>query len=85
MNQNTHYLDSSNVYGSNEETANQLRTFKGGLLKSTPRPGHHYQKQKPLLPPDLETTINCALPRNVSGVEPPRDVRCFASGIIIYS
>lgn len=29
------YLDASTVYGSNEEQARNLRTFKGGLLRST--------------------------------------------------
>ena len=34
INQITHWLDSSNVYGSNEEEKRKLRTFRNGLLKS---------------------------------------------------
>lgn len=32
LNQNTHYIDASNVYGSNLQVANELRLFKGGKL-----------------------------------------------------
>ena len=34
MNQITHFLDGSNVYGSDEEDAKQLRTQRGGLLRT---------------------------------------------------
>ena len=34
MNQITHFLDSSNVYGSDEEDVKQLRQYEGGLLKT---------------------------------------------------
>ena len=34
INQITHWLDSSNIYGSSDETANDLRAHKNGLLKS---------------------------------------------------
>ena len=34
MNQITHWLDSSNVYGSGNEEARRLRTFQGGRLRS---------------------------------------------------
>ena len=34
MNQITHWLDSSNVYGSDEEEAHNLRSFVGGRLRS---------------------------------------------------
>ncbi|XP_016664411.1 peroxidase-like [Acyrthosiphon pisum] len=32
LNKNTHYIDSSNVYGSDPDVANQLRLFSGGQL-----------------------------------------------------
>ena len=35
INQITHYLDASNVYGSTKEVADSLRVFSGGLLKSS--------------------------------------------------
>ena len=34
MNQITHFLDGSNVYGSDEEDVKQLRQYEGGLLKT---------------------------------------------------
>ena len=34
MNQITHWLDSSNVYGSGDSDARRLRTFQGGRLRS---------------------------------------------------
>ena len=34
MNQITHWLDSSNVYGSGDSEARRLRTFQGGRLRS---------------------------------------------------
>ena len=34
MNQITHWLDSSNVYGSGESDARKLRSFRGGRLRS---------------------------------------------------
>ncbi|KAK7082159.1 hypothetical protein SK128_006279 [Halocaridina rubra] len=44
MNQVTHYLDASNVYGSSKEEDEELRERKGGLLKVQERellPAHH--------------------------------------------
>lgn len=44
MNQITHYLDGSNIYGSSEEEAEEVRLFRGGLLKEQGRnllPPHH--------------------------------------------
>ena len=35
INQITHYLDGSNVYGSTQDVADSLRTFSGGLLKQS--------------------------------------------------
>ena len=34
MNQITHFLDGSNVYGSDDEDAGDLRQYSGGLMKS---------------------------------------------------
>ncbi|KAG7174694.1 Chorion peroxidase-like 11, partial [Homarus americanus] len=45
MNQITHYLDGSNIYGSSEEEEGQLREFQGGLLKV---------QERSLLPPDFD-------------------------------
>ena len=35
MNQITHWLDNSNIYGSNEEESEELREGRSGLLKVT--------------------------------------------------
>ena len=39
MNQITHWLDGSNIYGSSEKAANELRTNFGGQLKITRQTG----------------------------------------------
>ena len=36
VNQITHWLDNSNVYGSTDAVARSLRTFKDGLLRTEP-------------------------------------------------
>ena len=77
MNQNTHFLDGSQIYGSYSETAAVLRTFSKGALKVTPRKGHH---DLDLLPPDNEAQTSCALPKFVSGIDPPAHVKCFKAG-----
>ena len=51
LNQNTHFLDLSVVYGSDECLAAKLRTFKNGELKT-------FQYQYPL-PPQDPTDSNC--------------------------
>ena len=38
MNQITHWLDASNIYGSSDKTALQLRQLRGGQLKVTEGP-----------------------------------------------
>ena len=78
MNQLTHFLDSSNVYGSDDKEALALRTLQGGLLKVTPRSGH---KDLDLLPPDNEPEMDCRLPKDLTGVEAPQEVKCFKAGI----
>ena len=77
MNQNTHFLDSSQVYGSDDETAKILRTFSKGALNVTSRKGHHGMD---LLPPDNAARDNCTLPKSVSGIDPPSHVKCFKAG-----
>ena len=42
MNQITHWLDASNIYGSNEEETKLLRSFRNGLLKITRQAGSKY-------------------------------------------
>ena len=51
MNQITHFLDSSNVYGSDDEDVKALREYKGGLLK-TYKPDQHGDRT--LLPQEGE-------------------------------
>ena len=48
LNQITHWLDNSNVYGSAEDTARQLRKFQDGLLNFTI--GDDGSEQLPFLP-----------------------------------
>ncbi|XP_045159592.2 heme peroxidase 2-like isoform X2 [Mercenaria mercenaria] len=35
LNQNTHFIDASHIYGSDKATSDSLRTFTGGLLKTS--------------------------------------------------
>ncbi|EFX63496.1 hypothetical protein DAPPUDRAFT_268331 [Daphnia pulex] len=74
MNQLTHFLDNSNVYGSDDKTARELRTFKKGGMKVTPR------NELDLLPADEESKVSCTLSKTVSGIDPPTDVKCFKTG-----
>uniref|UniRef100_A0A6A7G547 Peroxidase-like n=2 Tax=Hirondellea gigas TaxID=1518452 RepID=A0A6A7G547_9CRUS len=50
MNQITSYLDFSNVYGSTQEQADRLRTYTGGILKTS---------EGNLLPTDPDREIEC--------------------------
>lgn len=82
MNDNTHFLDASHVYGSDEKEAKALRsaTDKGrmdvthGWKLPT---GHH---QMDLLPADASAKEPCTLSRAVSGIDPPKHVKCFHAG-----
>ena len=78
MNQNTHFLDSSQVYGSDDETAKILRTFSKGALNVTSRKNHHHEMD--LLPPDNNSTMKCNLSKAVAGFDPPAHVKCFKAG-----
>ena len=78
MNQLTHYLDHSNVYGSDLEEQAALRTFVAGGLKVTKRKGHH---ELDLLPPDEDVDMDCKLSKKLTGIEPPEEVKCFKAGL----
>lgn len=71
MNGITSFLDASFIYGSSKETANKLRSFRGGLLKSNSELRHLGLKD--LLPPKLENP-DAGCPR------PNKDTYCFTAG-----
>ena len=78
MNANTHFLDLSLVYGSDDKTAGELRTKESGKLKISPLKSNH---EKLLLPPGNEPLGRpCSLAREVSGVAPSDDIKCFDAG-----
>ena len=82
MNDNTHFLDASPVYGSDDRKARDLRSPDNqGHLRVTHfwkfPTGHH---QFDLLPADEEIDASCALSRAVSGIDPPNHVKCFDAG-----
>lgn len=66
MNQATHYLDGSQIYGSGLKKADKLRAFVGGLLRSS------YKMQKPFLPVSSSSDDHCQY-------NDP-SVTCFLSG-----
>ena len=78
MNQITHFLDSSNVYGSDEEDEQRLREFTGGLLRTfQPEDG----PARSLLPQEEEGEAEgeeCAIPQS------EEDRRCFKAGLRIF-
>jgi hypothetical protein len=45
MNQATHHLDGSMIYGADDETAWELRTFSNGKLSSEIKNGYEYLPQ----------------------------------------
>ncbi|KAL3886206.1 hypothetical protein ACJMK2_026215 [Sinanodonta woodiana] len=69
LNQNTHYIDGSQIYGSDVATSNSLRTFVGGKLQTGADPNIPN-----LLPKDLNNNANCHLPSANS------NVKCFLAG-----
>ncbi|XP_046638989.1 peroxidase-like [Daphnia pulicaria] len=77
MNGISHYLDHSNVYGSDNKRAAALRTYENGTLKVTHQKGHY---DLDLLPPDNMAETNCTLSKAVSGIDPPDNVKCFKAG-----
>jgi len=75
MNQITHFLDSSNVYGSDEEDEKMLREFKGGLLK-TYKP--ETSGDRSLLPQEEgEIKEECEIPETQQELE---NRKCFRAG-----
>ena len=70
MNQITHFHDSSNVYGSDEEDSATLRAGKGGLLKV------HTEDTRSLLPQD-EVKEECEIPDPLQEAE---NKKCFEAG-----
>ena len=79
MNQLSHFLDNSNVYGSDDDEARELRTLRNGAMKVTPELEYY---DLDLLPPDNDTEQDCALSKEVSGIDPPPFVKCFKAGKI---
>nr|CAH0110489.1 unnamed protein product [Daphnia galeata] len=75
INANTHFLDLSLVYGSDDKLAEELRTKENGKLKISPLKSNH---EKHLLPPGPEPLGRpCSLASSVSGVQPADDIKCF--------
>ena len=73
MNQITHFHDGSNLYGSDEEDARELRELRGGLMKSYSGAGG-----AGLLPQEegeLEGE-ECQIPAK----KQERDQKCFRAG-----
>ncbi|XP_063411220.1 peroxidase-like [Mytilus trossulus] len=66
LNMNTHYLDGSAVYGSNKATADSLREFNGGRLKTS--------TNNQLLPKDIPNKSSCKLPAGNP------NIKCFLAG-----
>ena len=75
MNQITHFLDSSNVYGSDLEDEKKLREFKGGLLM-TYKP--ETSSDRSLLPQEEgEEKDECEIPETQQELE---NRKCFRAG-----
>lgn len=70
LNQLTHFIDGSMIYGNDEQQALGLRQFQGGLLKSSRINGAEF------LPFDGRIGEGCILP--TAGIR--RGMRCFVSG-----
>ncbi|XP_076315047.1 salivary peroxidase/catechol oxidase-like [Tachypleus tridentatus] len=66
LNQITSFLDGSSVYGSTDEQASQLRTYKGGMLKSSIMGGRE------MLPMNKDKKSSCG--------NPEQHQYCFISG-----
>lgn len=70
LNQLTHFIDASMIYGNDEQQAAGLRQFQGGLMKSSRINGAEF------LPFDARIGEGCILP--TSGIR--RGMRCFVAG-----
>lgn len=69
MNQATHHLDGSMVYGADDETAWELRTFSNGKLSSEMKNGYEY------LPQVDEPLQQCQVSSNTSACYKSGDLR----------
>ena len=76
MNQITHYHDGSNVYGSDEEDAADLRQFTGGLMRGYTRPGAGDKELLPQADTDQEAE-ECQIDEQSQLFE---DRKCFKAG-----
>lgn len=76
MNVITSTLDANFIYGASKDTADKLRTFNGGLLKSNPV--HRHIGLKDLLPPKLESP-------DAGCVRPDNNSYCFLAGKLTIS
>ena len=74
MNQITHLHDASNVYGSDEEDAKDLREFRDGLLKT-----HKNTHQKGLLPQE-EGELEGEECQIAKSTQDSLDRKCFKAG-----
>ncbi|KAG8228883.1 hypothetical protein J437_LFUL007620 [Ladona fulva] len=72
LNQATSFLDGSGIYGSSRDDASDLRTFQGGLLRTTSYNSIFSSTKKPLLPIASDAT-SCPGYRNSTN-------RCFKAG-----
>lgn len=70
LNQLTHFIDGSMIYGTDQKQAFGLRQFRGGLLKSSRINGMEF------LPFDSRIGEGCILP--IQGIR--RGMRCFVAG-----
>ena len=76
MNQITHFLDSSNVYGSDDEDVKNLREYTGGLLKTYKPDGP--KTERSLLPQEGEEGKDeCQIEENQQRAE---NRKCFVAG-----
>ena len=80
MNQITHFLDNSNVYGSDDEEAASLRTFKRGLLRVAAQGGHG---DLGLLPPDENPEMECQANQNRTSFGAGPEHKCFKAGPVL--
>ncbi|KAI9554244.1 hypothetical protein GHT06_019516 [Daphnia sinensis] len=81
LNGNTHFIDLSLVYGSDDQKAGELRSRVNGELSVFVKQGPGFHKFD-LLPQTDSSPLNgpCSLPKAVTGVEPPENIKCFKAG-----
>lgn len=72
MVQATHFIDGSLIYGSNDEVASNLRSYRNGRLKSD-----YFEDGREFCPQTNRTTWKC-------GSSPQSNV-CYYSGKTIYT